>query len=852
MKWWARIKDAALKVFLPDRLIRTKYEAFKSLLEYDYLCHELLAQLETWYHERRPVDVQGVLSRYRVLHGALAAMIGRLQDMAPGRYGPLTERLREIDERLGPHRVVPRVADPSAPFCLPLQDIPAEHLLRWAGGKAAHLARARRELGLPVPSGFVATTRAFDAFLAVSDLRRTIDERLAELDVKDSRAVRETARFLVSQVAAAPLPAEMERALNACFGKVFGGRSDVPVFCRSSAVGEDEALSFAGQYESVPQVSRDRLPAAVRRVYAGKYAEKALVYRVTNGLADAETPMAVLVQEMIDARAGGVAYSRNPLQPDVEEIAIYAVWGQGDILVSGAVVPHVFTVSREKSQVVRRKSGRQASKHVVSAEGGLREEPLTAEEAGLPPIGENHALTLARWLLQLEELFEHPQDIEWCLDGEGNLRLLQSRPLQLRAWRPPACNPEVLEEAVETVLTGGETAASGVGSGPVVLIRSPEEVSEVPEGAVLVTPALHSRLAAIAGRLHGVVAETGSVAGHFASVAREWRIPVLLDVSGAMKSLAPGTVVTVDADRRKVYRGRVDALLDRECYSRHRLDDMPFWKRFRGLLDGISPLNLVDPGVADFSIQGCRTFHDLMRFVHEKALQEMFELGGARWGRFRGARKLAASIPLVVWVLDLDGGLEDETRASQVIEPGRVKNPAFRALWKGLSDPVVVWPEGLRPLDWNALDRVSGGIVDFESQTLNSFVAVSSDYLNLNFRFGYHFVVLDALCGETAERNYAALSFQGGGAGYRGRRFRVLFVRGVLSRYGFEATVQGDNLRARLQQVSRPQLLEVLETVGRLLGVTRLLDMEMETEEAVEAHVAAFLEREAAKAGKTP
>jgi pyruvate,water dikinase len=181
-----------------------------------------------------------------------------------------------------------------------------------------------------------------------------------------------------------------------------------------------------------------------------------------------------------------------------------------------------------------------------------------------------------------------------------------------------------------------------------------------------------------------------------------------------------------------------------------------------------------------------------------------------------------------------------------------VKNPAFRALWKGLSDPVVVWPEGLRPLDWNALDRVSGGIVDFESQTLNSFVAISLDYLNLNFRFGYHFVVLDALCSETADRNYAALSFQGGGAGYWGRRLRVLFVRGVLSRYGFEATVQGDNLRARLQQVSRSRLLEVLETVGRLLGVTRLLDMEMETEEAVEAHVAAFLEREAAKAGKTP
>jgi len=75
---------------------------------------------------------------------------------------------------------------------------------------------------------------------------------------------------------------------------------------RSSAVGEDSRASFAGQYATILNVTQDHLSEAYKEVIAGKYAPKALHYRISYGFSDEETAMAVLALTMVDARTSGV------------------------------------------------------------------------------------------------------------------------------------------------------------------------------------------------------------------------------------------------------------------------------------------------------------------------------------------------------------------------------------------------------------------------------------------------------------------------------------------------------------------------------------------------------------------
>jgi pyruvate,water dikinase len=344
------------------------------------------------------------------------------------------------------------------------------------------------------------------------------------------------------------------------------------------------------------------------------------------------------------------------------------------------------------------------------------------------------------------------------------------------------------------------------------------------------------------GRVKAVVTDVGSVAGHFASVAREWGVPVLVNTGVATQRLRAGETVTVDADHGIVFGGAVEPLLTPPCDQRPQPSENPFRKRLRLMLDHISPLRLTDPESPDFVPEKCQTFNDLLRFIHEKAVREMFSLGGKSKGRVRGARKLVCDIPITLYLLDLGGGFREGVEKRGVLLEA-VKNLPLRALWKGLSRPDIVWSPEIRHFDWEEFDRLSGGIIRLDSQALASFALVSADYLNINIRFGYHFVVIDTLCRLSPRENYISFRFGGGGADLEGRLLRAAFLGGVLEAQGFETNLQGDTIDATFHQGSPLELEGKLEVLGFLLGFTRLLDMRLKNMGTVDALVKEFLEK---------
>jgi len=389
------------------------------------------------------------------------------------------------------------------------------------------------------------------------------------------------------------------------------------------------------------------------------------------------------------------------------------------------------------------------------------------------------------------------------------------------------------------LLSGGNRACGGIAAGEVYKLEGPKDLENLPKGAIVVAKMPSPDLVKVVGKISAVITDVGSTAGHFASVAREFGIPTLVNTGHATSTLTSGDKVTVYADAKVVYQGVVQQLLDSACAARSLLVGSPFMARIKEVLDYISPLNLVDPMAESFVPEACKTLHDVLRFAHEKSVYEMFSRGGrGRRGR-KGVKKLISEVPITVHLLDVGEGLRQDAGTKRVVELEEVVSVPFRALWKGLGHPDLYWDPKLKHFDWEEFDRISAGIVPLDS--LGSYAILSSDYLNLNIHFGYHFVVLDTLCGDDHDNNYIMLRFAGGGAKLYSRSLRVKFLNEILSNLGFRTEIKGDLIEAQFTRDDKLAIEAKLEKIGLLLGCTRLLDMALKDEKDVETLVNRFL-----------
>jgi pyruvate,water dikinase len=152
---------------------------------------------------------------------------------------------------------------------------------------------------------------------------------------------------------------------------------------RSSAIGDDTEASFAGQYATELNVTRDNLLEAYKAVLASKYSPRAISYRLRYGLEDRDTHMCVAGIVMIDSRASGVLYTVDPSRPDSNLLKINSIWGLGEHLVSGEASPDEFYVDKKTGSMVQRVIGRKAERLVNQAGAATRLEAVPADEQEL-------------------------------------------------------------------------------------------------------------------------------------------------------------------------------------------------------------------------------------------------------------------------------------------------------------------------------------------------------------------------------------------------------------------------------------------------------------------------------------
>jgi pyruvate,water dikinase len=586
---------------------------------------------------------------------------------------------------------------------------------------------------------------------------------------------------------------------------------------RSSAVGEDTEASFAGQYRSMLPVEWNAIAAAYKEVLASKYDPRAILYRLRYGLTDAATPMAVAVVVLVRARASGVLYTVDAARPASGQIRIDAALGLGENVVGGAASPDVFRIHRDTLQVEQHLSA-------------FREGPGETDPG--PSIAPSTAKTLAELGLKLEAHFGGPQDIEWAENEEGQVVILQSRPLGLADEAEADPPPDV--SGLRLLLAGGQTACPGRVSGQAVH-AVPGLTAEDARDAILVARAAAPDLAPLMGRVRGLIADLGGVASHLASVAREMNVPALLDTREATALIADGQPITLLADEAEVYLGKIDALA-RKLPPREAEDiSGPIGRKLRELLGRISPLNLTDPEAPEFAPRGCRTLHDVIRFAHEKAMAEMFSLSKLA-DASTVSRKMSANIPLALYFIDLGGGLAPEMTSCDDILPEHIRSKPMAALWRGLAHPGVSWSGTVDFSGRNFMALMAGsmGPENRVPPKVDSYALVSEEYLNLSVKFGYHYSNIDALCSDTPDANAIRLQFAGGAGTTAGKALRIAFLEEVLTRLGYSVEVHGDMLQALYKGGEAAALEEVLDQTGRLLGCSRLLDLAIPNQAEVE------------------
>jgi pyruvate,water dikinase len=421
----------------------------------------------------------------------------------------------------------------------------------FAGGKGANLGELTAA-GLPVPPGFVIGAPAYAAFCDGGGLRARIAERLAAVDVENSKELERAATEVREMVESEAIPDWLAHAVADAYGRLAGGDPDTPVAVRSSATAEDtESASFAGMNETLLNVrGSDAVLEAVRRCWSSLFGGRTIYYRAKRGFGQADMDIAVAIQRQIHSTRAGVMFTIDPASGATERLVIEGSFGLGESVVSGSVSPDRYVVAKEGMTIERREVRRKELSIDSVPSGGTVTRELGEEEAMRPVLDDEEVRRVAELGVRIEAHYGSPQDTEWAIDAEGAIWMLQSRPIT-------AVGGESLEAAPArgAELVRGLGAAPGAASGPVRVIPSLDRAGELAEGEILVTHMTAPDWVPLMRKAAAIVTDSGGMTCHAAIVSRELGIPCVVGTAEATKVLRDGEVVTVDATEGAVREG---------------------------------------------------------------------------------------------------------------------------------------------------------------------------------------------------------------------------------------------------------------------------------------------------------
>jgi pyruvate,water dikinase len=716
------------------------------------------------------------------------------------------------------------------------------------GYKAYNLSRILNLSEVNVPESFAVTVGGFRDYMAYNNLFEKIEDAIEECK-NEQRSVESVSNAIRLMILGGEIPPILRRQILAAAEQISNRKPGSCYFAiRSSGVGEDGDLSFAGLHDSFLNVQFDELLSNYKKVLASLYNQASLEYRLRMNILSLEMAMPVLYQKMIRSHVSGVLFTLDPNRPERPESLLSGSWGLGKVVVDGEEGVDTFRISRSPPYPILERQIRSKPTMETPPEKGPSQKD-TGEANGEPCLTSKEIPAIMDVGLILERYFKRPLDVEWSLDEAGQLWILQARQINMpRPKRMPSTELKGATEGHRVLLKDrGMIAYRGIGAGPVWVVEDGQDLNHFPSGGVLVSHFAPPWLAKAIPRATAIITDVGAVTGHMATVAREFRVPTIVGAEVATQLLARNQEVTVDSERNVVYEGLIQELIHHQLLNVPSFEMTHEFQLLRRLLKKIAPLSLTDPDAPGFTPKGCRTFHDVMRFVHEKAFRALVQAGrDSRSFLRRGGKRLRSHLPLDLVLIDIGGGLAEGVGKDMYVEPDQITSLPMKALWQGLSSPNA-WSTEPIPVDFKGL--MSSLTRTQSAETLGNalpsvnLAVLGSNYLNLSLPLGYHFTAVDASIGSSPENNNISFRFVGGVTDITRRSRRASLLANIMEKAGFKVRVNGDLVIARAINLSEKQMLDQLLLIGKLIGFARQLDVLMKNDEDIDYYFQKFREQ---------
>src|SRR6266545_3613128 len=410
------------------------------------------------------------------------------------------------------------------------------------GGKNASLGEMIGRLskaGIRVPGGFATDADAYREFIGQGGLKARIEARLNGLDADDVEALARCGADIRGWIEATPFPKLLEAEIAQAYRELTGGDDGVSVAVRSSATAEDlPDASFAGQQETFLNIrGLPNVMAALKRVFASLYNDRAISYRVHQGFEHSAVALSAGVQRMArsDLGASGVMFTLDTESGFRDVVFITASWGLGEMVVQGD-----------------------------QGSAGLSVKTVEVPQADRNRfcLTDDEVIELARFALHIEEHYQRPMDIEWAKDGaDGQIYILQARPETVKSRKSGDGQERYRLKRKSEILAIGRAIGHKIGAGAVRVVEDASEMGRVRPGDIIVTDMTDPNWEPVMKRAAAIVTNRGGRTCHAAIIARELGIPAVVGCGDATQRIHEGQEVTVscaEGDNGYVYDGMLE------------------------------------------------------------------------------------------------------------------------------------------------------------------------------------------------------------------------------------------------------------------------------------------------------
>jgi pyruvate,water dikinase len=424
------------------------------------------------------------------------------------------------------------------------------------GGKGANLGEMANE-GFPVPDGFAVTVVAYDMFLQENNIVTDIYKILKSVDHNDPNQLNEASKKIQGLIKNGRIPKEIADEIIAAYKKLSGHFKKALVAVRSSATAEDlPNASFAGQQATLLNIKGEaNLLEATKECWASLFLPRAIFYRVENKFAHATVKLSVIVQKMVQSSVSGVMFTVDPVTNEKDRIVIEAVWGLGEMIVQGEVMPDHYVVQKETFAILSKTISDQS---VQLIRGGSKTKKVKVPDKliNIQKISDEEIVKLARLGDKLQKHYYFPQDAEWAKEGKS-LYLVQTRPITTLKQKATAKSDDkgTKQEFSLTSILVGSSASPGIGIGPVKIIKTAKEIDKVQKGDVLVSIMTSPDFVPAMKKASAIVTDQGGQTSHAAIVSRELGIPCVVGTKMATSTLKDGQIITVDGSLGQIFLG---------------------------------------------------------------------------------------------------------------------------------------------------------------------------------------------------------------------------------------------------------------------------------------------------------